>query len=76
MVPYVLDSIFKISFKVSIKWTRNFIKKTLNWSCRASTTIVRKLSKDREDQGKKMAQRLIYFSKLYDIPLFLMINRN
>jgi hypothetical protein len=47
--PHLLDSTSKIGFNVSIDWTRCFIKRTLNWSYRASTTAAVKLPKDWEE---------------------------
>jgi hypothetical protein len=72
--PHLFDSTSKTSFNVSIDWTRCFIKRTLNWSYRASTTAAGKLPKDWEEQGKKMAQRVAYLSKLHDIPPSLVVN--
>jgi hypothetical protein len=72
--PHLLDSTSKTGFNVSIDWTRCFIKRTLNWSYRASTTAAGKLPKDWEDQGKRMAQRVAYLSKLHDIPPSLVVN--
>ena len=73
-VPHLHDSIEKKGFKVSIMWTRTFIKRSLNWTYRASTLAARKLPLDWKEQGDMMSQRIAYFSKLHDIPPSLVVN--
>jgi len=62
------------NFRVSIGWTRNFIKTELNWSYRASTTTAGKLLEDYELQVKTMAQRCAYLIKIHNIPQELVVN--
>ena len=73
-VPHLFDSTQKKGFKVSIKLRRTFIKRSLNWSYRASTSTANKLSTDWKEQGKIMSQRMAYLSKLHDIPPSLVVN--
>ena len=75
-VTHLLDSTQKKGFKVSINWTRTFIKKSLNWSYRASTSVVGKLPTYWKEQSKMMLQRVAYLSKLHDIPPSLVVNSN
>ncbi len=42
-------------FKVIQKWTRQFMKHYMNWTFKASTTIVNKLPTDWQEKGKFMA---------------------
>jgi hypothetical protein len=70
--PHLLQD--KSGFRVSIDWTRAFIKAKLNWSYRASTTATEKLPHDHEEQGKKMAQRCAYLVKIHNIPPSLVVN--
>lgn len=61
-------------FKVSIEWTRNFMKHQLQWSYRRATTACGKLPLDWEDQGRMMALRVAYLIRAYDIPPALVVN--
>ena len=72
-VPHLLDSTQEKRFKVSIKWTSAFIKRSLNWSYRASTSIADKLPIDSKEQGNMMVQRVAYLSKLHDISPLLVV---
>jgi hypothetical protein len=53
MVPHILDSTSKTSFKVSIEWTRNFIKRTFSWSYKASVMVARNLLKNWRTKAKR-----------------------
>jgi hypothetical protein len=70
--PQLLDS--SRNFRVSIPWTKAFIKAELNWSYRASTTVVGKLPNDFEAQGKTMAQRCAYLINVHNIPPQLVVS--
>ena len=61
-------------FCVSYKWTLTFIKAEMNWSYRAATTSVRKLSFDYEVQGNKMAKKYVYLVKIHNILEELVVN--
>jgi hypothetical protein len=61
-------------WKVTLQWTRKFIKNHLNWSYRRATTACGKLPQDWETQGKLMAYRVAYLVKAYDIPPNLVVN--
>jgi hypothetical protein len=72
--PILLSNTSRIGFKVSIDWTRDFVKTKLHWSYRVATTAVQKLPLDWEAQGLKMSQRIAYLIKSYSIPDSMVIN--
>jgi hypothetical protein len=49
--PNLLDNESIRGFKVSLPWTREFVRRNLNWSFRKSTGAARKLPNDWEQQG-------------------------
>jgi hypothetical protein len=59
-------------FKVIRKWTHQFIKHYMNWTFRASITIVSKLPAVWQKKGKFMAYCVAYLARAYDIPLHLL----
>jgi hypothetical protein len=72
--PHLLDDSSSNGFRVSINWTREFIKAELNWSYRAATIAAGKLPNDYEEQRMKMAQRCAYLVKIHSIPSELVVN--
>jgi hypothetical protein len=72
--PTLLENKSQSGFKVSLAWTRDFVRTNLNWSFRKSTGSARKLPKDWEEQGLLMAQRAAYLVKAHSIPPELMVN--
>jgi hypothetical protein len=70
--PQLLDS--TRDFRVSIPWTKAFIKVELNKGYRASTTLAGKLPNDFEAQGKTMEQRCAYLINVHNILLQLVVN--
>jgi hypothetical protein len=46
----------------------------LNKNYQASIIVASNLSKDIEEQGKKMAQRYAYFVKIHNIPSKFVVN--
>ena len=73
-VPHLLDSTENKGFKVSIKWIRTFIKRSQNWTYRASTSTTGKLPSDWKEQRDMMSQRVTYLYKLHNIPPSLVVN--
>jgi len=61
-------------FKVSLPWTRGFLKKQLHWSYRRATTTCGSLPPDWESLGRIMAYRVAYLVKAYDIHTNLVVN--
>lgn len=61
-------------FKVSMVWTRKFIKKHLDCSYRQAITACGKVPQDWKIQGRLMAYRVAYLVKAYDIPPNLIVN--
>ena len=53
---------------------RAFARNELNWSFRKTTTTASKLPKDWELQGLRMAQRIAYLVKCYNVPCELVVN--
>ena len=72
--PSFLEHEGKTAFKVSLAWTRDFVRSTLNWSYRAAIGVARKLPSDWNEQGLKMSQRVAYLMKAHSIPPELVIN--
>jgi hypothetical protein len=72
--PILLSNTSRTGFKVSIDWTRDFVKTKLHWSYRVATTAAQKLPLDWEAQGLKMSQRIAYLVKSYSIPDSMVIN--
>jgi hypothetical protein len=72
--PQLLQQDGKTSFKVSLHWCREFVRDNLDWSYRKVTGTARKLPKDWEEQGLKMAYRAAYLIKAYSIPEELFVN--
>jgi hypothetical protein len=73
-VPYLLDNESQSGFKVSIPWTRDFVRTNLGWSFRKATGAARKLPKNWEDQGLQMVQRAAYLVKAHNILATMMVN--
>jgi hypothetical protein len=44
--PILLSNTSRTGFKVSIDWTRDFVKTELHWSSRVATTVAQKLPLD------------------------------
>ena len=72
--PSLLEGEGKTTFRVSLAWTRDFIKCNLNWSYRAATGVARKLPSNWEEQGLKMTQRVAYLVKAHSLPPELVVN--
>jgi hypothetical protein len=72
--PSLLEHEGKTAFKVSLAWTRDFVRSTLNWSYRAATGAARELPSDWNEQGLKMSQRVAYLVKAHSIPPELVVN--
>jgi len=62
------------SFKVSLEWSRKFMKAKLGWSFRAVIIATTKLPPNWEDQGTKIAHRVAYLVKAHNVPTLLVIN--
>jgi hypothetical protein len=60
--------------KVSLNWTRRFMRSRFNWRFRKPTTTKGKLPTDWVNQGHMMTLRIAYLVKLYNIPLSLVVN--
>jgi hypothetical protein len=52
------------------------MKTCLNWSYKATTTLVKKLPQTWEQEGMAMAHRVAYLVKVYNIPMCLIVNTN
>ena len=72
--PKLLQQDGKTTFKVSLHWCREFVRDNLDWSYRKITGTTRKLPKDWEEQGLKMAYRAAYLVKAYSILAELFVN--
>ena len=72
--PSLLEGEGKISFKVSLPWTRDFVRCNLNWSYKVATGAAKKLPTDWEEQGLQMAQRVAYLVKAHSLPPQLVVN--
>jgi hypothetical protein len=72
--PELLLEDGRTAFKVSIEWVKRFLKSKLNWTIRKATTAASKLPNDWELQGLKMAQRVAYLVKCYNVPQELVVN--
>ena len=72
--PNLLNFESPSEFRVSLEWTRDFVRTNLNWSFRTGTGEARKLLKDWEHQGLQMAQRTAYLVKAHSIAPELVIN--
>jgi disulfide oxidoreductase YuzD len=62
------------SFKVSLEWLRKFMKAKLGWSFRTTIIDIRKQPPNWEDQRTKMAHRVTYLVKTYNVLASLVIN--
>ena len=72
--PSLLEGEGPTDFKVSLAWTRDFVRCNLNWSYRVATGTTRKLPNDWEGQGLQMAQRVAYLVKTHSLPPQLVVN--
>ena len=72
--PHLLDFQSPNGFRVSLEWTRDFVRTKLDWSFRKSTGAARKLPADWEQQGLNMAHRTAYLVKAHSIPPELVVN--
>jgi len=72
--PEVLKDFLKQGFKVTLPWTKNFMKTHFNWSYKATTIATKKLSKTWQQEGIAMAHKVAYLVKTYNIPACLVIN--
>ncbi len=68
-VPELLSG----SFKVSLEWSRKFMKAKLGWSFRMTTTTILKLPPNWEDQGIEMVHEVAYLVKTYNVLASLVI---
>ena len=68
-IPEVLPK-----WKVSLNWTRRFMRSRLNWRFRKPTTVKGKLPTDWINQGHMMTLRIAYLIKLYNIFFSLVVN--
>ena len=62
------------NFKVSLTWTRKFLKDFCKMSFKRVTTSAKKLPSDWEIQGENMAYRIAYLCRIYSIPPELVVN--
>ena len=62
--------------KVTIAWTRHFLRCEMGWSYRSCTFAASKLPKKWEVEGPNMAYRVAYLAALYKIPPELVVNTN
>ncbi|KAL3677747.1 hypothetical protein R1sor_020703 [Riccia sorocarpa] len=62
------------TFDVSRTWVRDYVRSSMQWSFRSSTTAAQTLSSDWEEKGKLMALRMAYLIKSFNIPHELVIN--
>jgi hypothetical protein len=61
-------------FKVLLDWSKKFMKAKLSWSFKITTSCPTKLPWNWENQGTKMAHRVAYLVKTYNVPRSLIIN--
>jgi hypothetical protein len=61
-------------FRVSISWTRRFLKNFCNMSFKRVTTTAKKLPFDWELQGENTAYRIAHLCKIYGSPEELVVN--
>ncbi len=62
------------SLKVSLDWSRKFMKTKLGWPFKTTTTTIAKLPPNKKDKGTKMTHKVAYLVKTYDVPTLVMIN--
>ena len=60
--------------KVSLNWTRRFMRSRLNWRFQKPTTVKDKFPTDWVNQGYMMTLRIAYLVKLYNITPSLVVN--
>jgi hypothetical protein len=72
--PELLLEEGQTTFRVSLQWVKRFLKNELNWTIRKATTAASKLPKDWKIQSLRMAQRVAYLVKYYNIPFELVVN--
>jgi hypothetical protein len=68
------DSSSRGGFKVTLGWTRHFLRNELGWSYQSNITTTCKLLETWESQGMFMSYRVAYLVKIYNIPRELVIN--
>jgi hypothetical protein len=61
-------------FRISLSWTRKFLKDVCKMSFKRVTTSAKKLPSDWELQGENTAYRIAYLCKIYDTPPELVVN--
>jgi hypothetical protein len=62
------------NFKVSLSWTKEFLRGFCKMSFKRVTTTARKLPFDWETQGENMAYRVAAICHIYDTPIELVVN--
>jgi len=62
------------SFKVSLDWSRKFMKTKLGWLLKATTIAIAKLPSHWKYQRIEMVHRVAYLVKTYNVLTSLMIN--
>lgn len=72
--PNLLEGEGPTDFKVSLSWTREFVRCNLNWSYKVATGAAKKLPSNWEEQGLKIAQRVAYLVKAHSFPPQLVVN--
>jgi hypothetical protein len=71
---YVLCDNTISGFKVIQKWTCQFMKHYINWTFRVTNTPTSKLPSTWQQQDKFVPYCVVYITKVYDIPLSLVID--
>jgi hypothetical protein len=62
--------------KVTIAWTRRFLRCKMGWSYRSCASTASKLPKKWKVEGTNMAYRIAYLAAIYKIPPKLVVNTN
>jgi hypothetical protein len=62
------------AFKVSITWTKRFLKNFCKMSYKRVTTTARKVPEDWETQGTNTAYRIAHLCRIYGTPAELVVN--
>jgi hypothetical protein len=61
-------------FKLSLNWTKTFMKSRLNWRFCKPTTTKGSLPNDWEKQGHMMVLRIAYLVRVSNLPPSLVVN--
>ncbi|RPA81892.1 hypothetical protein BJ508DRAFT_376040 [Ascobolus immersus RN42] len=73
LAPHLLDE-ERYQWKVSDRWTRNFLRNSLGWTIRKGTTAAQKLPADWQRDAIRVVCRMAYLLRMLGIPDCFVLN--